>query len=528
MKRMIVMALGVLSVAGSQTLRWAYRHGSLAGIARAVVCAPDSNIYAAGTSYDTLFLPQMTVVGLTQTGGQRWDYRRLGMIAWPSQPDFVRNPLACGTDGNLYVAGAAIDTAGSMLEKYDFTVFSLTAQGQERWVYNYGGPIDSGGFAQAVTRGSDGNVYAAGWCRASGGDMDLTVVGLTPAGQERWVYRYPNPGGSFEMAIGVACGADGNVYAAGIVGQDTAPRFTVVSLNPGGTVRWVYIYDQPGTTRGYAMALTPRADGDICAAGCVEGAGGDADIAVVCLTQTGTERWTYVYNGPDGADDIAYSLARAGDGTVYASGFSADSGGLYDIAVVSLTSSGGERWVYRYRTDYAQMIDYPLALGADGNVYAGGTTYADSTEEDLAVVSLTTSGGERWVYRYNGPDNGSDAAMSLAFGADGNIYAAGFSGFQFIVISLDPALGIEEKPSVVVREARAPTLVRDVLWFSSAPDPRPRASDCLLDIGGRKVADLEPGANDVSHLASGVYFVRSEPSAASREPSAVTKVILSR
>ena len=45
----------------------------------------------------------------------------------------------------------------------------------------------------------------------------------------------------------------------------------------------------------------------------------------------------------------------------------------------------------------------------------------------------------------------------------------------------------------------------------------------LQDISGRKVMDLHPGANDVRALAPGVYFVR----AVGREPSAVTKVIIS-
>jgi hypothetical protein len=52
------------------------------------------------------------------------------------------------------------------------------------------------------------------------------------------------------------------------------------------------------------------------------------------------------------------------------------------------------------------------------------------------------------------------------------------------------------------------------------------SSSCLLDIGGRKVMELHAGANDVSRLAPGVYFVR----AVSRELSAVScsKVILTR
>lgn len=49
----------------------------------------------------------------------------------------------------------------------------------------------------------------------------------------------------------------------------------------------------------------------------------------------------------------------------------------------------------------------------------------------------------------------------------------------------------------------------------------------MLDISGRKVLSLHPGANDVSRIAQGVYFVREERGV-SREESAVRRVIVQR
>jgi len=65
------------------------------------------------------------------------------------------------------------------------------------------------------------------------------------------------------------------------------------------------------------------------------------------------------------------------------------------------------------------------------------------------------------------------------------------------------------------------TIVRGVLFLPG--DRRAGTEDraALLDIAGRKVIRLHPGPNDVSKLAPGVYFVRSEP-------SAVTKVVIQR
>jgi len=54
-----------------------------------------------------------------------------------------------------------------------------------------------------------------------------------------------------------------------------------------------------------------------------------------------------------------------------------------------------------------------------------------------------------------------------------------------------------------------PTIVHKVLFLPEAVGgERSAASAMLLDITGRKVGDLKPGANDVRYLGPGIYFVR--------------------
>jgi hypothetical protein len=84
--------------------------------------------------------------------------------------------------------------------------------------------------------------------------------------------------------------------------------------------------------------------------------------------------------------------------------------------------------------------------------------------------------------------------------------------------------GVEERQLGATGRNPTPTIVRGVLYLPRASSLRPQAAS-LLDISGRKVMDLEPGANDVRALAPGVYFVRPA-SSARREASGVTKVIL--
>jgi hypothetical protein len=69
------------------------------------------------------------------------------------------------------------------------------------------------------------------------------------------------------------------------------------------------------------------------------------------------------------------------------------------------------------------------------------------------------------------------------------------------------------------------TVVRGVLRL---PDSPFTLHSSLFSLSGQTVMSLESGANDVSRLAPGVYFVCSEPAAVRRQPSAVTRVVITR
>jgi len=71
--------------------------------------------------------------------------------------------------------------------------------------------------------------------------------------------------------------------------------------------------------------------------------------------------------------------------------------------------------------------------------------------------------------------------------------------------------------------SRSPTIIRGVLFL---PTSSFTLHHSLFTISGQKVLTLHPGPNDVSKLTPGAYFVRSEQSAASRRPPAVSKVVL--
>ena len=100
------------------------------------------------------------------------------------------------------------------------------------------------------------------------------------------------------------------------------------------------------------------------------------------------------------------------------------------------------------------------------------------------------------------------------------------TGDQKIWGSFVYATGVEEsrRPQAMSYN-REQTVARGVLWLTPATSFKPQATS-LLDISGRKVMGLHPGANDVSRLSPGVYFARAVP--AQVQAQVARKFILTR
>jgi len=79
-------------------------------------------------------------------------------------------------------------------------------------------------------------------------------------------------------------------------------------------------------------------------------------------------------------------------------------------------------------------------------------------------------------------------------------------------------VGLSDRPigPVVRGYPRVASIVRDVLFLAEAASNKPQATS-LLNAAGRKVAELHAGANDVSALAPGVYFVGDWGGASSKQ-----------
>ena len=250
---------------------------------------------------------------------ERWIYTYNG----PADNADEALSIVFGQDGNLYAAGFSFGLVGDN----DFAILSVDTSGNERWVYTYDGSGHVTDGANALTYGTDANLYAAGWSNAGTGDIDFTMISVDSGGNERWVYKYNGTGNYVDNAFSIAYGLDGNIYAAGFTFTFAAgvTDFIVVSLTPSGNLRWIYNYDGGGRPWNGANSIIYGPDNYIYAAGYCGGVYNDVDFAVICLDTAGNEEWIYKHNGPGNDDDEAKSLVFGTDNNLYAAGYSSDS-----------------------------------------------------------------------------------------------------------------------------------------------------------------------------------------------------------
>jgi uncharacterized delta-60 repeat protein len=476
----------------SQTANWVYPYdgpGNGYDAAFPIVYGLDGYIYAAGSSTGDGASVNFTVISFTTSGDTNWVHRYPG----PGSGSGTGRAITYGSDGNIYAAGRIMgDGTG-----WDFTVISLAASGDTNWTCIYNGPGNNNDDARSIVYGSDSNVYAAGMTRGSGTLEDFTIISLSTTGDTNWTYRYNGPGNSYDQAYSIVYGSDNNIYGAGYT-TGTTRDFIVISLTASGDTNWVYTYDGPGSGSDEAFSIVYGSDGNIYAAGYSTGSGTSADFTVISLTTTGDTNWVYRYDGPGSATDCAYSIIYGTDGSIYASGMRKPTPEPpvldYDFTVISLTTSGDTNWVYGYNGpgdgwDRSRSIAY----GPDGNIYAAGQSVGSGTLEDFTVISLGNSGNTNWIYRYNGSGYDDDQANSIVYGLDGNIYAAGVTygsstSEDFTVISLGTT-GVEEiqHEKTVPEILSAPTLFKDKIYLKINEHCSSPLRICLYNVLGNCV-----------------------------------------
>jgi len=243
-----------------------------------------------------------------------------------------------------------------------------------------------------------------------------------------WVSRYNGSGNGIDVGKSIAVDGSGNVYVTGeSPGNGTGKDYATIKYNSSGVQQWVSIYNGTGNTEDIAISVAVDGAGNVYVTGYSWGGSSNYDYATVKYNSSGIEQWVQRYNAADGYD-YAHSIALDGSDNVYVTGESVGSGGNFDYATIKYNSSGVQQWVGRYNglqngSDYANSI----AVDGSGNVYVTGRVQWSGNDNDYGTLKYNTSGVLQWDHIYNGPGNDWDEAFSIAVDGSGNVYVTGYS-----------------------------------------------------------------------------------------------------
>lgn len=386
---------------------------------RAMVLSPDGStifVTGEGTRGSDYLSDYATVAYDADTGARLWS-ARFGEAGYEEQA----HDIAISPDGST------VFVTGENWSHDPFIAFTTVAydaaNGTERWVASYGGPLGGYAIARALAVDPDGTkVYVTGhgvWRP----DADIVTIAYDVAdGGEVWRKRSTDAA-TQDQGEAIAVGPGGRVYVTGVrevYGEAASNSDIVIHAFDGamGDPLWSATYGVGAAARPAAATLVP--DGSmLVVAGEVGDADGNTDYVTAAFSAlTGERHWASRYDGPARGIDRARDLAVASDGrTVFVTGYSEGAGTGFDYATLAYSiADGGSLWLSR-ETDAGNGDDYAEAITAspDGSrVFVTGVRAPGLLLgfQGIGTVSYDAGrGSRRWAARLKGAGHGRAIAV---------------------------------------------------------------------------------------------------------------------
>jgi hypothetical protein len=264
-------------------LRWSARRAAAGNdFATGVARAPDGTLTVVGTTdvalergFDFLTLRLGADDGVVHTetrsgaeGGQGSHERAEG--------------VAFAADGSAFLAGVTTgEVAGPALGSTDGLLVHLAPDGAQRWALQLGTP-DIDAFLEVAPDGAGGAyVLAVSFADLESGQAEGDgiqspfLARVSAAGRLQWMRRLA-PAADYSRAMGMAVGADGAVFVAGLTqgglaGPNAGGRDAFAArYGPDGERRWVRQLGTAQDDEGRDVALLPS--GELVLVGVTRGA----------------------------------------------------------------------------------------------------------------------------------------------------------------------------------------------------------------------------------------------------------------
>ncbi len=448
---LILFFLNLLSVCSfSQVVsqQWARRYvNAYSDFGKFVVTDNTGNVYIVGGKGIANNTVDILIIKYNSVGVEQWAVTYAG----PGGSQDVANWMWVDGSGNVYVTGSSI---GGGNTENDIITLKYNSSGVLLWAARYNGAgADTQEFGQSMGVDASGNVIVLG---RGGPTYDIILIKYNSSGQQQWLSTYSgNSSNVQDYANQLEIDASGNYYIIGSVADTSFDfRMTTIKFSNSGSFLWAkrfYGFGYSGT-EGFDLAVDYN-NNNVYVTG-TNSQVGAKDIITVGYNSGGTELWSKKYDNMNGDDVPSYIVT---DGIrVYVTGYSIGfNSGVYsnDYVTLGYSTSGGELWTSRYNGPGNGFDNaYFITIDNVGSVYVtGASTGLSPNGLDYATVKYSASGNQLWVERYNNAnDNGNDYAYGIYVDNSYNVYVTGASysaanNYDCYTIKYAPLVGIQSQ-----------------------------------------------------------------------------------
>ena len=410
-------------------------------------------------------------------------YGKDGSIGWTIQfgttTDDEAIDIAVASDGDIYVVGHTGGFLGNCCHAGGQDIFVQKYDSQAQLVWTRDIRTNLGDIAESIAVDSSGVVVAGrtnGDIAGSNGSQDGFIRKYDTDGNTLWTDQFGSA--QHEELLDVDLDSNGNIYAVGRVPSSSGDAY-IRKYDSFGSLEWVDEFGTDGLDKATSIVIDDT--DSIFVTGFVEGLLGETHVntdgflrrygsdGTVIITEqfhieeptspqaiavgvdgslviAGTTGYCCEPNifiqkhGSDGvhsrsllfgeANEYGGALAAtiSNDDSLYVAGYQGDNAYLSKMDSHDLT----EEW--KILTDSAVMENYfDVKTFSDGSAVVVGTYDADPNggERDVLVRKYGADGTMLWEDIFGSQSGNSDRGTSVAVGADGSVYVAGFVGYVF-------------------------------------------------------------------------------------------------
>lgn len=271
--------------------------------------------------------------------------------------------------------------------------------------------------------------YVCGSTINASGNYDILVQKKNSAGQIMWSQTYNGLGNGHDYGTDVQISSGGSVYVCGTYYKNSTDsnNAIIIKYNSSGTQQWTYTYNGAGSRHDILTAMQLGGNSVVGVGSAWQGTTNKYDILAARVDTNGSQVWTQTWDYAN-LNDGAVNIFNKGT-TVYVAGGAQSAATTYKYAVVSVkfsdgtilgsTVTGGTAFGYDQVTD--------MQVDANGNMYITGGVNNTGTGYDYKTVKYDTALNVIWSAVYSGSGNYPDVASGIYLDSLGNVIVTGYT-----------------------------------------------------------------------------------------------------